>query len=107
MTRARILSRVSCPKPLMPTGPTAPPGSTTKSTSRSAQRQPRRPLPVATRLRWPALALNDWRVGSARNRFQICVAAIVPSGDVGKATLHLLEHDVPDHEVQDRGGAAE
>ena len=66
------------------------------STSSSAQRQPRRPLPCRRRLTCLARARIDARVGSARNRFQMSVAAIVPSGDVGKAGLHPLEQQVAD-----------
>src|SRR5918995_3882977 len=103
MTRVRIFNSVDLPEPFTPTSPTASPGSTTKSTSSSAQRHPRRPRPVSRFFTWAARARIDCRVGSARKRFQMSVAAMVPSGDIGEPRLHALEEEEGDAQPQRAG----
>src|SRR5262245_34525335 len=100
-----IFSSVDFPEPLLPINPTDSPGATSRLMSRNAQRHRcGRSRPRANRSGSSSNRSMNRRGGrSARNRFQIRDARMVPSGDIRDARLELLEDEESADQPHDRG----
>src|SRR5215211_866377 len=94
MTRARTFSRVDLPEPLMPMSPTDSPGRTSRLMSWRAQRKRLELCPRMALRRCSSSSRSSMRRRSARNRFQMWLASMVPLGDIGESRLQSLEQDV-------------
>src|SRR4051794_9594226 len=102
MTRVRIFRRVDLPEPLAPNNPTDSPGAIWKSTSRSTHRHLSDPSPRRfARIRSNS-SRRTGRIRSAWKRFQMCAAAMLPSGNIGDPRLQPFEEAVPNDEDDGR-----